>query len=54
MLPDFLPHYSVRPFFGLATNAVMAILCLVTLALYHHCRPLRGLSLFYLFSAFLF
>jgi len=54
MLPDFLPQYSVGPFFGFATNAVMTILCLVTLALYHHYRPLRSLFLFYLFSTFLF
>lgn len=54
MLPDYLPHYSVGPFFGFATNAVMTILCLVTLSLYHHYRPLRSLFLFYLFSAFLF
>jgi class 3 adenylate cyclase len=54
MLPDFLPHYSVGPFFGFATNAVMAILCLVTLSLHQHYRPLRSLFLFYLFSAFLF
>lgn len=54
MLPEFLPHYSVGPFFGFATNAVMAILCLVILALYHHYRPLRSLFLFYLFSTFLF
>ncbi len=54
MLPDFLPHYSVGPFFGFATNSMMAILCLATLTLYHHYRPLRSLFLFYLFSTFLF
>ncbi len=54
MLPESLPHYSVGPFFGFATNAVMTILCLVTLALYHHYRPLRSLFLFYFFSTFLF
>jgi adenylate cyclase len=54
MLPDFLPHYSVGPFFGFATNSIMAILCLATLTLYHHYRPLRSLFLFYLFSTFLF
>ncbi len=54
MLPEFISHYSVGPFFGFATNAVMAILCLVTLVLYHHYRPLRSLFLFYLFSTFLF
>jgi class 3 adenylate cyclase len=54
MLPEFLPHYSVGPFFGFATNAIMAVLCLATLTLYHHYRPLRSLFLFYLFSTFLF
>ena len=54
MLPEFIPYYGVGPFFGFATNAVMAILCLVILALYHHYRPLRSLFLFYLFSTFLF
>jgi class 3 adenylate cyclase len=54
MLPEFLPHYSVGPFFGFATNAIMAVLCLATLALYHPYRPLRSLFLFYLFSTFLF
>ena len=54
MLPEFLPHYSVGPFFGFATNSMMAILCLATLTLYHHYRPLRSLFLFYLFSTFLF
>jgi len=54
MLPESLPHYSVGPFFGFATNAVMAILCLVTLVLYRHYRPLRSLFFFYLFSTFLF
>jgi hypothetical protein len=54
MLPEFLPHYSVGPFFGFATNAIMAVLCLATLTLYHHYRPLRSLFFFYLFSTFLF
>src|SRR4030065_1921242 len=54
MLPEFLPHYSVGPFFGCATNAIMAVLCLATLTLYHPYRPLRSLFLFYLFSTFLF
>lgn len=54
MLPEFIPHYSVGPFFGLAANAAMAILCLVALALYRHYRPLRSLFLFYLFSTFFF
>src|SRR4030042_62751 len=54
MLPESLPHYSVGPFFGFATNAVMTLLCLVTLALSRHYRPLRSLFLFYLSSTFLF
>ncbi len=54
MLPGSLPHYSIGPFFGFAANAVMAILCLVVLALYLHYRPLRSLFLFYIISAFLF
>ncbi len=54
MLPESIPQYGVGPFFGLAANAVMAILCLVTLILYHHYRPLRSLFLFYLLSTFLF
>lgn len=49
MLPDFLPHFSVGPLFGLAANAIMLILCLVTSLLYRHYRPLRSLFLFYLF-----
>jgi class 3 adenylate cyclase len=54
MLPNLIPHYSVGPFIGLIANAVMAVLCLVVMALYAHYRPLRGLFLFYLLSAFLF
>ncbi len=54
MLPHLIPHYSVGPFIGLIANAVMAILCLVVMALYSHYRPLRSLFLFYLLSAFLF
>ena len=54
MLPQFLPHYSVGPFFGLAANTVMTILCFVVLALYRQYRPLRSLFFFYLFSAFFF
>src|SRR4030043_387442 len=54
MLPEFLPHYSVGPFFSFATNAIMAVLCLATLTLYPHYRPLRSLFLFYLFSTLLF
>lgn len=54
MLPNLIPYYSVGPFIGLIANAVMAILCLVVMALYSHYRPLRSLFLFYLLSAFLF
>ncbi|MBM4277222.1 MAG: adenylate/guanylate cyclase domain-containing protein [Deltaproteobacteria bacterium] len=54
MLPDLIPHYSVGPFIGFVANAVMAILCLVTLILYHSYRPLRSLFLFYLLFTFFF
>ncbi len=54
MLPDFLPHYSVGPFFGFATNAIMTLLCLATLLLYYQYRPLRSLFLFYLSSTLFF
>jgi class 3 adenylate cyclase len=54
MLPEFIPHYSVGPFFGLATNVVMAFLCLVTFVLYRHYRPLWSLFLFYFFLTFFF
>ena len=54
MLPNLIPHYGVGPFIGLIANAVMAILCLVTLVLYHSYRPLRSLFLFYLLFTFFF
>jgi adenylate cyclase len=54
MLPESIPHYSVGPFFGLATNVVMALLCLVTFSLNRRYRPLWNLFLFYLFLAFFF
>jgi adenylate cyclase len=54
MLPDFIPHHSVGPFFGFIANAVMTILCLVTMALYRHYRPLRSLFFFNLFITFCF
>ena len=54
MLPNLIPHYSVGPFIGLIANAVMVILCLVTLVLYHSYRPLRSLFLFYLLFTFFF
>lgn len=49
MLPESIPQYSVGPFFGFVANAVMTILCLVIMALYHHYRPLRSLFFFNLF-----
>lgn len=54
MLPDFISYYSVGPFFGLAANAVLTLLCLVVLTIYRHYRPIRSLLLFYLLSTFLF
>jgi adenylate cyclase len=48
MIPESL-YFNIGPFFGLASNAVMAILCLVTFLLYRHYRPLGALFLFYLF-----
>jgi len=54
MLPHLIPYYGVGPFIGLIANAVMAILCLVTLVLYHSYRPLRSLFLFYLLFTFFF
>jgi adenylate cyclase len=54
LLPEFLPQYSVGPFFGFATNSVLALLCFITLILYHHYQPLRSLLSFYLLSTFLF
>lgn len=54
MLPDFVPHFSVGPFFGLAASVVMVILCSITLILSPRYRPLRGLLLFYITLAFYF
>jgi len=54
MLPDFIPHHSVGPFFGFVANAVITILCLVILVLYRHYRPLRSLFFFNLFITFCF
>lgn len=54
ILPNLIPYYSIGPFIGLIANAVMAILCLVVMALYAHYRPLRSLFLFYFLSALLF
>jgi adenylate cyclase len=54
MLPESISHYSIGPFFGLATNVVMAFLCLVIFSLYRHYRPLWNLFLFYLFLTLFF
>jgi signal transduction histidine kinase len=54
MLPDFIPHFSVGPFFGLASSVVMVILCSITVVFYRRYRPLRGLLLFYVFMTFHF
>jgi signal transduction histidine kinase len=54
MLPEFITHFAVGPLLGLAANGAIAILCLVTLTLFPHYRPLRSLSLFYLFIALIF
>jgi len=54
MLPESISHYSVGPFFGLATNVVMALLCLVNFSLHRHYRPLWNLFLFYCFLTFFF
>ena len=54
-MPFVISHlFSNGPFFGLATNLVMAFLCLVTLILYRHYKPLRWLFLFYVFLSFFF
>jgi len=49
MLPESIPHYSVGPFFGLATNVVMGLLCLINFVFHRYYRPLWNLFLFYLF-----
>jgi len=54
MLPESIPHYSVGPFFGLAANVVMALLCLANLILHRQYRPLWSLFVFYLFLTFFF
>lgn len=54
MLPESIPSYSVGPFFGLTTNVVMALLCLVNFSLHRHYRPLWNLFLFYLFLTLFF
>ena len=54
MLPESIPHYSVGPFFGLAANLVMGLLCLINFAFKRHYRPLWNLFLFYFFLTFFF
>jgi len=54
MLPEFIPSYSVGPFFGLATNVVMGLLCLIIFVFNQHYRPLWNLFLFYFFLTFFF
>jgi adenylate cyclase len=54
MLPESIPHYSVGPFFGLAANAVMGLLCLINFVFKRHYRPLWNLFLFYFFLTFFF
>src|SRR5512139_2301077 len=49
MLPESIPSYSVGPFFGLATNVVMGLLCLINFVFNRHYRPLRNLFVFYFF-----
>ena len=54
MLPESIPSYSVGPFFGLAANVVMALLCLANSVLHRQYRPLWSLFVFYLFLTFFF
>jgi signal transduction histidine kinase len=54
-MPFEISHLSsIGPFFGLATNLVMAILSLVTFMVYRHYRPLARLFLFYIFLSLFF
>lgn len=53
-MPESITYFAVGPLIGLAANGVIAILCLATLSLYPHYRPLRSLFLFYLFIALAF
>ena len=54
MLFEISHLHSIGPFFGFATNLVMAFLCLATFILYRHYKPLRWLFLFYVFLSFFF
>jgi signal transduction histidine kinase len=53
-VPEFIARFAVGPLLGLAANGAIAILCLVTLSLYRHYRPLRSLFFFYLVLTFCF
>jgi hypothetical protein len=52
VFPDTIPHFGIGPFFGLAINLGMAMLCLVILCFYRRYRPLTWLFFFYLCSLF--
>ncbi len=54
MLPMVIPHFGIGPFFGFATNVVMAILCLAAGAAFRHYRPLVWLFAFYLCGSLFF
>ncbi len=54
MGPGSIDYHSMGPFFGLASNVVMAFLCLITFFTYRHYRPLGVLFFFYLLSALFF
>jgi len=54
MLPESIPHYSVGPFFGLAANVVMGLLCLINFVFNRNYRPLLNLFLFYFFLTLFF
>ncbi len=54
MIPESIPHFAIGPFFGLATNVSMSMLCAVSLALYRRYYPLKWLFFFYLFLTFFF
>ncbi len=54
MGPESIDYHSMGSFFGLASNVVMAFLCLITFFIYRHYRPLGALFLFYLLLALFF
>jgi signal transduction histidine kinase len=53
-MPEFIKYFSVGPLIGLTANGVMAILCVVTLSVFPHYRPLRSLFFFYFFITLAF